>query len=274
MGSAHAAAPDPLVALVNAYRAAPTGCDGRPAPPLKALTAPPALSALRVGPATMLDNAIARAGYAAAEADAIYLNGGDDPAQVMGMIEQRYCRLLRSPRYGAMGVVRNGASWLIVLARPAPPPVASLLPPQDEAGRQVLGAVNAARAIARRCGVVWYPAAPPVSWNAALARAALAHSTDMASRRYFSHEGKDGSTAAERARAAGYPWQHIGENIAAGQDAPADAVRGWLESPGHCANIMSDDVTEMGAAYAVNAARTPARIYWTQVFGRQAAEAQ
>jgi uncharacterized protein YkwD len=44
-------------------------------------------------------------------------------------------------------------------------------------------------------------------------------------------------------------------------------VQGWLDSPGHCANIMNDDFTEMGAAYAVNTAREPARIYWTQVLG-------
>ena len=105
-----------------------------------------------------------------------------------------------------------------------------------------------------------------MTWNGALAEAALVHSTDMAAQHYLNHTGKDGRTAAERAIAAGYRWRTIAENIAAGQDTPEEVVQGWLDSPGHCANIMRDDLTEMGAGYAVNQARVPARIYWTQVF--------
>jgi uncharacterized protein YkwD len=45
-------------------------------------------------------------------------------------------------------------------------------------------------------------------------------------------------------------------------------VGGWLTSPGHCANIMNRDFTEMGAAYAINPGRERGRVYWTQVFGR------
>ena len=60
---------------------------------------------------------------------------------------------------------------------------------------------------------------------------------------------------------------HVGENIAAGQGEPADVVAGWLASPGHCANIMSPDFAEMGAAYALRPGSTRA-IWWTQTFGR------
>lgn len=57
---------------------------------------------------------------------------------------------------------------------------------------------------------------------------------------------------AKRASRAGYRWRAIAENIAAGQMNAAVAVQGWLNSRGHCANLMSPVYTEMGAAFAVN----------------------
>ncbi|SHH71543.1 CAP domain-containing protein [Massilia sp. CF038] len=265
-GAAGARAPDPLIGLINAFRAAPASCEGRPAPVQPPLSAPAALSQVRVGRGILLDVALERAGYRAREAEAISVSGTEDAAVVMGMIEQRYCTVLRSARFSAVGVVRSGSDWLIVLAQPAPPPASTLLPSQDEAGHLILAAVNRARAVERKCGARSFPAAGPLVWNGALAEAALVHSTDMAALRYLNHTGKDGRTAAERAIAAGYRWRTVAENIAAGQDTPEEVVQGWLDSPGHCANIMRDDLTEMGAGYAVNQARVPARIYWTQVF--------
>jgi uncharacterized protein YkwD len=264
---AQGAARDPLIGLINAYRAAPGSCAGRRAAPLPPLAAPAALSKVKVGAGTMLDWALQRAGYRAAQAEAIYVAGTDDPVAAMGMIEQRYCATLLDPRFSAVGVVRAPGSWLIVLARPAPPPADTLLPPLAEAGRQLLAAVNRARAAERRCGTRLFAPAPALAWNDALAAAALAHSADMAAQRYLNHTGKDGRMAPERAAQAGYQGRRIGENIAAGQETAEEVVQGWLDSPGHCANIMHEDFTEMGAAYAVNRAREPARIYWTEVLG-------
>jgi uncharacterized protein YkwD len=59
----------------------------------------------------------------------------------------------------------------------------------------------------------------------------------------------------------------MGENIAAGQRSPEDAVAGWIKSPDHCANLMNPVFTEMGAALAVNA-RSELGMYWTQEFGK------
>jgi uncharacterized protein YkwD len=92
------------------------------------------------------------------------------------------------------------------------------------------------------------------------------HSRDMANRNYFSHEAKDGSKADGRAKRVGYNWRRIGENIATGQGSSKQTMSGWLASPGHCANIMNRNFTEMGAAYAVNP-KSDTTIYWTQVFG-------
>jgi len=88
----------------------------------------------------------------------------------------------------------------------------------------------------------------------------------MADRNYLRHRGANGSEVSDRARQAGYAWQSIGENIAGGQGSPEQAVSGWLTSPAHCANIMSGEYTEMGAAYAINPS-SGATIYWTHVFG-------
>lgn len=258
---------DPLAALVNAYRANPGACDGRPAAPAAALDPQPALAGLRIGAGTFIESALERAGYAAEQAQAVYVTGPENAQAAMAVLAQRYCQVLLSDRFSAVGSYREGTTWTVVLARPAPPLPSATYPDWRDAGREILQEVNAARASARSCGNQAFPAAPPLAWNPALGNAALAHSRDMAMRRYFSHRAGDGSQAAERALRAGYSWRRVGENIAFGQRSPREAVEGWLDSPGHCANIMNRGFTEMGAAYGVTPQRQTGIIYWTQVFG-------
>jgi uncharacterized protein YkwD len=69
-----------------------------------------------------------------------------------------------------------------------------------------------------------------------------------------------------RASQAGYRWKLVGENIAAGQPTPEQVVEEWLESPGHCANIMDPAYAEMGVASAYEG-RSEKGVYWSQVFG-------
>jgi len=57
------------------------------------------------------------------------------------------------------------------------------------------------------------------------------------------------------------------ENIAAGQTTPEQVIQGWLDSDGHCANIMNANFEEMGVALATNSGIYG--IYWTQVFAAQ-----
>lgn len=255
---------DELTSLINAYRAVPRTCAGRTAAPAPPLAPHPALAAVHIGTGTMLEPALERLGYAAARADAIVIEGADDARSAMASIAERYCRTLLSTDFSAIGVARHGGDWQIVLAQPVAP---LNLPPWQEAGRAILDAVNAARAAGRQCGERWFAPAPPLSWNEQLANAALAHSTDMARQHYFDHRGKDGAMPAERATRAGYRWRAVGENIAAGQTSAAEAVAGWLASPGHCANLMNPRFLDTGAAYAVRADRPPGRVVWAQEFG-------
>ena len=99
-----------------------------------------------------------------------------------------------------------------------------------------------------------------------LAKAARAHSSDMVRSSYFSHTGADGSTFVTREVAAGYPRNGASaENIAWGYRTPQDVVTGWMNSPGHRANILdcSSIAAGVGLFYASSGAA-----YWTQDFGR------
>jgi uncharacterized protein YkwD len=260
---AHAQDGDALIGMVNAYRAAPESCNNRPAEPAGPLAPHPALSGIRLDADKDLQRALDASGYAAARAEVMKVEGPSDPASAMAALRKSYCQTLLSRDVAAIGASRTGNSWLVVLARPL---LAANLGDWRHAGKAILQAVNAARAQARHCGKQAFPAAPALTWNDALADAALAHSRAMAKDRFFSHKGRDGSQASDRALRAGYTWRRVGENIATGQGSPEEVVAGWLSSPGHCANIMHRDFREMGAAYAMNA-QSDTKIYWTQVFG-------
>ena len=130
----------------------------------------------------------------------------------------------------------------------------------------MLAMVNEARAQGRRCGGTAYPPAAPVRWNEALARAARSHSEDMAANNYFGHNSRDGTPPHARVERAGYDYGSTAENIAAGQPTPEVAMATWLNSAGHCANLMSAEYTEMAVAMASNRRGHPGT-YWTMVFG-------
>ena len=258
---------DLLAPLVNAYRANPGTCNGKAMAPVSALAPHPALSRLRIGPGTFIESALEQAGYPVEQALAIDVTGPEDARAAMEVLRKQYCPVLLSTDFSTVGSYREGATWTVVLARPAPPLPSATYPDWHEAGRLILDQVNIARASPRMCGDRAYPAVPPLRWNEALGQAALAHSRDMATRRYFSHRAKDGSEVGERARRAGYSWRRVGENIAFGQRTPEEAVAGWLQSPGHCANIMHGGFSDMGAAYGVTPEQRSGIIYWTQAFG-------
>ena len=263
-GGAQAQNDSRLVALINAERAAPGACNGERAAPAPGLKSSAALGRVRIGAGTFPESALERAGYDAAQVEVIYTRGPQDAAGVMETIRQPYCRVLLNAAYSDIGASRQGDEWTIVLARPLLP---ITLPGQGVVGREILAAVNAARAVPRSCGERDFGAAAPLVWDDALGSAALAHSRDMAANRHFAHQGSDGSEVAMRATRAGYSWKLIGENIAAGQPSAREAVAGWIDSPGHCANLMNPAFTGMGAGYAISRAKLPGFVYWTQVFG-------
>lgn len=252
-----------LVALLNDYRSAAHDCEGRREPMAAPLAPSPTLATVDPGNASRLDDALKASGYRAAAATSILFSGTGNAAEIRRLVVARYCRTLLDPRYSEIGVARSGESWRINLARPL---LSQELGDWRDAGKAILRLVNAARARPRTCGDEAFAAAAPLAWNDALAGAALAHSRNMATRDYFSHTDASGNSVMQRAAHAGYRWRRVGENIAAGQGTPEQTVAGWLASPGHCANVMAPDFTEMGAAYAIDT-RSKLEIYWTQTFG-------
>lgn len=255
-----------LAGLINAYRASPQLCQGRPTGPVAQLAREPALTRVRIVTGTFLEQKLEDIGYPVERAQAISVSGPPDAQSALAAILPQYCPVLLSTQFSAIGTLRAGDQWQVILARPF---IAPKLPDWPETGRTILEASNAARATGHTCGDTYFPPAPPLAWDQSLGQAALAHSRDMADKRYFSHQGSDNTNAGDRARQAGYPWQRIGENIAAGLGTPEEAVVGWLGSPPHCANLMDPGFTEMGAAYAINPKSKTQRAYWTQVFGKR-----
>lgn len=150
----------------------------------------------------------------------------------------------------------------MILAQPFTPPSQGH---HREINRRVLELTNAARAHARRCGQVPFPAAPPLTFAPALETVSLEHSRDMALHGDLNHTGHDGSSPADRLTRSGYRWRVVGENIASGVSTPEEAVAGWIASPHHCENIMSPRFTQMAVAYAANPS-SRGGIFWTQLF--------
>lgn len=136
-----------------------------------------------------------------------------------------------------------------------------------EQQQEMLRLVNEARNNARQCGDQAFPAASPLTWSCQLEAAAAMHASDMANNDYVSHTDANGAGIEQRANQHGYTWQALGENIAAGHASAAAVVNGWLESPGHCRNMMNGTFTEMGMAKASNA-DSRYTTFWTQMLGK------
>lgn len=133
---------------------------------------------------------------------------------------------------------------------------------------QVLVLTNERRAEGAVCGDQSFDPAPPLENNDILRCAARRHSQDMVDREYFSHYSPDGESPADRLADAGYTGSNWGENIAYNPSTAEQVVQGWMDSPGHCANIMRADFNEIGVGFADDPASTHRRM-WTQKFGYQ-----
>ncbi|MGW1893822.1 CAP domain-containing protein [Streptomyces sp. NPDC002004] len=169
---------------------------------------------------------------------------------------------LRDPAFAHVGVAcasgggphghgsgRGGMYWTAVWTVP--------LTARGLAGTraEVVTLTNAARAAA---------GLRPLTADPLLTTAAQGHSSDMVARDFYAHTSPEGGEPWDRAAGAGSGHRTVGENIACGQRSPAEVVEGWLNSPGHRANILGRGFTHVGIGLAGGGR---AGTYWTQLFG-------
>jgi hypothetical protein len=118
----------------------------------------------------------------------------------------------------------------------------------------------------------------PLEVDAALAQAAQRFAEHMAAEDRYGHEA-DGRAPAERARAAGYAFCAIAENIGfqfstsgfAAEQLARRLMEGWEQSPGHRRNLLLPHIVHIGVGVA-RSARTQ-RYYAVQLFGRPSSAA-
>jgi uncharacterized protein YkwD len=120
--------------------------------------------------------------------------------------------------------------------------------PASTIQNEMVKLINHIRSSKRRCARKTFSSAGTVKWNQKLASAAFNHARDMAMSNVLSHTGSDGSTVRTRVEKGGYYWGIVAENIAAGRQTSETVVSLWLDSAGHCANLMKPGITEIGAA--------------------------
>jgi uncharacterized protein YkwD len=176
----------------------------------------------------------------------------------MAGITHRLCENSRLRRFAALMVVTlasGAAASDAVVGRESGATVRA----------RVVELVNVARSAGRKCGSERFASAPPLSTSRQLNDAAGDHARDMARKRFFDHQGADGSQPKDRVLRAGYRPRLTGENIALGPESAEEVVAGWLASPGHCANIMDARFENIGVG--VSTGRGRGRIYWVQTFG-------
>jgi Cysteine-rich secretory protein family len=110
--------------------------------------------------------------------------------------------------------------------------------PQAAKAEQLFAMANATRAQEGRGRLVW---------DQALADAAMKHCMRMVAEGPIAHRYGGEPDLTTRAAAAGAHFSLIEENIAVGQY-PGSIHQGWLDSPGHRANLLNPDIDRVGIA--------------------------
>jgi len=207
--------------------------------------------------------AAAHSGYEARATAAVHVRGHD--SATLQLLRQSDCRGLADRSLHDIGVYQRGLdTWLVLASGSAVSAGAPAPAPAPVPATRALQLVNDVRSRGVRCGGRSFAPAPPLRLSATLAGVAFGHAADMAAHEYFEHEDLSGRSPAQRVRAVGYPEKLVGENIAYGPQSSQEVVRGWLDSPAHCENIMDSRFTEMGIAYAAGHGSRRG-LYWVQL---------
>ena len=91
----------------------------------------------------------------------------------------------------------------------------------------------------------------PLKLNHAVTAVAERHAQDEINRNFFDHNNPDGLSPFDRLRAASISYSYAGENLAINRDV-ASAEKAFMNSPGHRANILNPNYTEVGIGVRYN----------------------
>ena len=206
-----------------------------------------------------------RSGYEAQTAAGVHISGAESSA--IQLLRRSACRTVTNRALQEIGFYHRGTDTWLVMASAYVVPARSQVPVPARTpvlAEQALRLVNEVRARGTRCGERSFGPAPPMRLSETLAGVALGHANDMAEHNYFEHVDAAGRSPADRVRAVGYREKLVGENIAYGPQSVEEVVQGWLDSPGHCENIMDPRFAEMGLAYAPGQAARRG-LFWVQL---------
>lgn len=102
-----------------------------------------------------------------------------------------------------------------------------------------------------------------ISQNASLDAVAQIRAQEIA--QSFSHTRPNGTSCFTVLDEGGIAYMTAGENIAAGYGDPASVMSGWMNSPGHRANILNGSFGQVGIGYYTDP-NSGYGTYWVQIF--------
>ncbi|MBU5439262.1 hypothetical protein KQI42_14660 [Tissierella sp. MSJ-40] len=103
----------------------------------------------------------------------------------------------------------------------------------------------------------------PFTASSELSKVARVKSEDMAKNNYFSHTSPTYGDPFAMMKSFGIKYNTAGENIAKGYSSAQSVVNGWMNSPGHRANILNPRFNKIGVGLYKTSNGTA---YWTQMF--------
>ena len=115
---------------------------------------------------------------------------------------------------------------------------------------------------------------PPLIENSQLSIAASLKAEDMFVQNYWAHNSPDGKTPWYFIREAGYNYTYAGENLAKGFETAEEAVKAWMASPKHKANVLSANFSEVGFAVKKGRLNGEETVLIVEAFGNQGAVPQ
>ncbi len=102
--------------------------------------------------------------------------------------------------------------------------------------------------------------------NTLLDQAAQMKAQDMAAKGYYAHVSPEGLTPMHWVEKAGYRYLAIGENLVVNRTEAEQVVDAFMGSPGHRANILRKDFTEIGIGVANGVYKGKDAMFTVQIF--------